>query len=294
MTDLPVLFPRRPETHKGDYGRALLVGGSRGMTGAVALAGMAALRGGSGLVRLAVPESCVATVAALEPSYMTSPLPEDRRGRIALDARLSIVRLAAEATVVACGPGMGRSFGLDALVARLYRELSGPMVVDADALNALAVRRDALAQPGGPRILTPHPGEFARLLGRTRVPREEQENLACELAFQSGAIVVLKGHRTLVTDGRRLAVNATGNPGMATGGSGDVLTGLVTALACQCQGLGQGPWDAARLGVYLHGLAGDLAAAEVGHESLIASDLIRFLPAAFAEYWRTVGTGLGV
>jgi ADP-dependent NAD(P)H-hydrate dehydratase len=281
-SELPTLRPRRPDAHKGEFGRALLVGGSRGMSGAIALAGMAALRGGAGLVRLAVPVVCLDAVAAVEPSYMTVALPSDRHGRIALDARPRLMQLAAEATVVACGPGLGRSLGLDALVNHLYRHVACAMVVDADGLNALAARPDALAQPGGPRILTPHPGEFARLVGRPRVTESQRDNLACELAMQTQAVVVLKGHRTIVTDGRRMAQNGTGNPGMATGGSGDVLTGLIAALACQ----GLDPWEAARLGVHLHGLAGDLAAAKLGHEPLIASDLVRYLPAAFAECGR--------
>ena len=163
---------------------------------------------------------------------------------------------------------------------RLYQEIAKPMVFDADALNALAAESDVLSHPGGPRILTPHPGEFARLIGRKLDADDSQRAPPVELAARCGIVVVLKGHRTLVTDGRRRALNATGNPGMATGGSGDVLTGLITALVCQKME----PFDAARLGVHLHGLAGDLAAEELGQVSLIASDLIQYLPEAFAEY----------
>lgn len=278
--DLPFLPERRAESHKGDFGLALVVGGSGGMSGAVALAGMAALRGGAGLVRLAVPEAILATVAAFEPSYMTTPLPADRQGRIGLAACQRILAAAEGATVVALGPGLGRSPGLTSLVCRLYGELPRTMVIDADGLNALAARRDSLPSPPAPRILTPHPGEFARLLGVSRIPAEDRESAAMELARRWNVVVVLKGHRTLITDGTRRAVNTTGNPGMATGGSGDVLTGLIAALACQRLE----PIDAARLGVWLHGLAGDLAAGELGQESLIASDLIRFLPRAFCEY----------
>ena len=277
--ELPRLPPRRDDAHKGDFGLALIVGGSRGMAGAAALAGMAALRGGAGLVRLAVPEPCLDTVAGFEPSYMTVPLPADDAGRIAPAAFERIVELAEPATVVACGPGLGRSLGLDALVVRLYQELAKPMVFDADALNALAAESEALAHPGGPRVLTPHPGEFARLIGR-KLDGGRRNDAAVQLAADCGIVVVLKGHRTLVTDGRRRAINATGNPGMATGGMGDVLTGLITALWCQ----GLGPFDAARLGVYLHGLAGDLAADDLGQVSMIASDLIDYLPEAFQEY----------
>jgi ADP-dependent NAD(P)H-hydrate dehydratase len=277
---LPRLPARAPESHKGSFGTALIIGGSRGMTGAVSLSGMAALRGGAGLVRLAVADACLETVASLEPSYMTAALPADPAGRIAYTAREPIVRWASAATAVACGPGLGRSLGLTALVAWLYENLAQPLVVDADGLNALAARPDVLARPGGPRILTPHPGEFARLLGASRVPAEERDAKAVELARHCGVILVLKGHRTLITDGHRLVRNPTGNPGMATGGTGDVLTGLITSLACQ----NLPPFEAAQLGVYLHGLAGDLAAAQLGQEAMTASDLVRFLPHAFLQY----------
>jgi NAD(P)H-hydrate epimerase len=276
---LPRLPPREPDAHKGTFGTALIVGGSLGMTGAAALAGMAALRGGAGLVRVAVPRRCIEIVAAFEPSYMTVPLADDDAGRIAEAAYDRIAELLQAATVVACGPGLGRSMGLDRLVGRLYQELQRPMVVDADALNALATQPEVLGRPGGPRVLTPHPGEFARLVGR-KLDREAAELAALELARHAGIVLVLKSHRTLVTDGRRQYRNTTGNPGMATGGCGDSLTGLVTALACQ----GLGPYDAARLGVYLHGLAGDLAAGELGEVSLVASDLVRFLPKAILAH----------
>lgn len=284
--ELPRLAPRTPDAHKGSFGTALIVGGSRGMSGAVALAGMAALRGGAGLVRLAVPNSVQAIVAGFEPSYMTLSLPSDRVGRISAKARDLILAAAETATVVGLGPGLGRSPGLGLLVAWLYEHLAKPLVVDADGLNALAGRPESLDRPGGPRILTPHPGEFDRLAGR-RLSPEERPPLAQRLAAQWKAVVVLKGHGTFVTDGQHGSINPTGNPGMATGGSGDVLTGLITALACQ----GLSPLEAARLGVYLHGLAGDLAAAELGQVSLIASDLVRFLPQAFTSHarrpWRT-------
>ena len=276
--DLPRLPPRRDDAHKGDFGLALIVGGSRGMAGAAGLAGMAALRGGAGLVRLAVPEPCLDAIAGFEPSYMTVPLVADAAGRIGAGAFERIAELAEKATVIACGPGIGRSFDLDQLVSRLYQEIAKPMLFDADALSALATEPDVLAHPGGPRILTPHPGEFARLIGR-KLDGDARNDAAVELAARCGIVVVLKGHRTLVTDGQRRAINTTGNPGMATGGSGDVLTGLITALWCQHLE----PFNAARLGVYLHGLAGDLAAEELGQVSLMASDLVRFLPQAFRQ-----------
>lgn len=274
---LPKLPPRRPDSHKGDYGRALLIGGCRGMAGAIALAGMSALRGGAGLVKLAVPEVCLDVVAGFEPSYMTTPLPCDSRGRLTVAARQLLAELAAIATCLACGPGLGRSDDLTELVVWLYRDLPQPMIFDADALNALSSVANGLSHPGGPRILTPHPGEFQRLAGvEGRMQADEQAACAVQLAQEHGVVIVLKGHHTLITDGKREARNQTGNPGMATGGSGDVLTGLITALVCQ----GLAPFEAAQLGVHLHGLAGDLAATELGQASLIASDLVRFLPRA--------------
>jgi ADP-dependent NAD(P)H-hydrate dehydratase len=159
----------------------------------------------------------------------------------------------------------------------LYQDTPRPMVFDADALFALAQRPAVLAKHAGPRILTPHPGEFARLIGREKIETAERENLARELATRAGAVIVLKGHHTVITDGQRAAINPTGNPGMATGGTGDVLTGVITALVAQHLA----PYDAARLGVYIHGLSGDLAAAELGQVSLIASDLVKWLPSAW-------------
>ncbi|MFO0819017.1 MAG: NAD(P)H-hydrate dehydratase [Pirellulales bacterium] len=282
VTRVPRLEPRPPESHKGDFGRAVLVGGSRGMSGAIALAGMAALRGGAGLVRLAVPDPCLDSVARFEPSYMTWPLPADARGRLTLAAWEPLQEALADATCVAVGPGLGRSNEIDGLVGQLYRHVARPLVVDADGLNALASSSEVWGANQGPRILTPHPGEFRRLFGAAARVREEQEEQAIEFARRVAAVVVLKGSRTLVTDGWRVYRNATGNPGMATGGSGDVLTGLITALVCQ----GLEPFDAAQLGVYLHGLAGDWAAAEVGQVSLIATDLIRCLSHAFLSYQR--------
>ncbi len=278
--DLPRLPRREASAHKGSFGLALIVGGSRGMAGAVALAGMAALRGGAGLVRLAVPDACLDTVAAFDPCFMTVPLASDRKGRISFDAVPQIMACAGQATAVALGPGLSRSAGLDSLVNRLYATLSYPLVLDADGLNALAARLGQIRTPAGPRVLTPHPGEFMRLDGQ--MPRSEEERIeaATRLAVRLGAVVALKGHRTVVSDGRQVYVNETGNPGMATGGSGDVLTGLVTSLICQ----GLACFEAACLAVHLHGLAGDGAAESVGQESLVASDLVVNLPVAFSRY----------
>ncbi len=273
-------LPRRdPAGHKGTYGTALLIGGSQGMAGSISLSGMAALRSGAGLVRLAVPDVCQTAVASYDPCYTTLGLPADAAGRLAGDAQPQIVSHLDDATAAACGPGLGRSAELDDLVAWLYRESSTPMVFDADALNSLASHSHVTSSPGGPRVLTPHPGEFARLMKLKQTPAvADRTRLAIELAQQSAAVVVLKGHQTVVTDGRQTGINTTGNAGMAAGGMGDVLTGVITALLCQ----GLDAWNAARLGVHVHGLAGDLAAAEIGPVGITARDLVERLPRALA------------
>jgi len=252
------------------------------MSGAISLAGMACLRSGAGLVKLAVPECILDIVAGFEASYMTVPLPCDSSGRVKLRSPRKLTEFLAPATCIACGPGLGRSKRLQSFVRSLYESLPQPMVIDADGLNALAAADDGLTNPAGPRILTPHPGEFHRLV-KTAADhshsRDEQVAAARELAAEHRIIIVLKGHRTIITDGARTAENTTGNPGMATGGTGDILSGIITALVCQ----GLSPFDAAVLGTHVHGLAGDLAAAELGQVSLIASDLLRFLPQAFRQ-----------
>lgn len=277
LSDLPMLHTRAADSHKGDYGKVLLIGGSRGMSGAITLAGMACLRSGAGLVTLAVPDVCLDVVASFEPSYMTVPLPCDEQGRLSVVAQEQLADLADKATCIACGPGLGRSQRVTDLVAWMYEVLPQPIVFDADALYAISERHDRLDDPAGPRILTPHLGEFKRLVGDEDIDREKAELFAAQFAIRRRVVVLLKGHRTVITDGQRSAHNRTGNPGMATGGSGDVLTGVIAAL------IGQGltPFDAARLGAYVHGLAGDLAAAKLGTTSLIASDIVAHLPAAF-------------
>ena len=276
-TPLPKLPPRSSESHKGNFGHALLIGGSKGMAGSVSLAGIAALRSGAGLVTVATSEPCQPIVAGFEPSYMTVPLPCDEQGRLAKAAHRRIAEVAAKCTTIGIGPGMQVTPDVDYLVGRMYFEFTQPMVFDADALNALATQPDLFSRHAGPRIVTPHPGEFARLTGIAKLDPAEREDRARDFAIRGKIVVVLKGHRTIVTDGHNLYLNDTGNPGMATGGCGDVLTGIITAL------LGQGlsPYEAAQLGVHVHGLAGDLAAAALGQVSLIASDLLRYLPEAF-------------
>lgn len=283
MANLPTLPPRKPDSHKGDFGRAILIGGSRGMSGAITLSGMACLRSGAGLVKLAVPDVCLETVAAHSACLMTVPLPCDSSGRL-LVSESEIRDLCANATCVAFGPGAGQSEKLNDLAEWLYTSYAGTLVVDADGLNALAHRDSPLASPAGPRIVTPHPGEFARLSKQTaKLTWDEQAEVAKQLAAEHGTehglVIVLKGGRSLITDGTRNERNTTGNPGMAKGGAGDVLTGIITALVCQ----GLSPVDAAHLGCHLHGLAGDLAAKEYGEVSMLATDLIEKLPKAFSD-----------
>jgi NAD(P)H-hydrate epimerase len=280
VTTLPDLPARAADSHKGTYGRVLVVAGSRGMSGAAILCATAALRGGAGLVRVALPEEILPIVASGNPCYMTAPLPQDDQGRLALAAEKPLLDLAAANDVAVVGPGLGDTPATAALVTALVTRTRIPLVLDADALNTLAGRSDLLrGRPG--TIATPHPGEFARLLGTsTTQVQQHRSDLAVRFASDHEIVVVLKGNQTVVTDGRRLFVNPTGNPGMATGGSGDVLGGLLAALV----GQGLAAFAAAQLGVYLHGLAGDLARDDLGEVSLIASDLLDYMPRAFGNF----------
>jgi len=279
VRNVPRLAPRPRDSHKGDFGRVLVVAGSRGMAGAAALAGDAALRAGAGLVTVASPAGVYPILAAKLTCCTTHPLPETPAGTLGAAALREILVLADGFDVVALGPGLGRDRETDSVVRGLVRRSAKPMVIDADGLNALAESVNALKRAGGPRILTPHPGEMGRLLGEA--PRDwlraAREGTAIRFAREHGVVLVLKGHGTLVTDGERIYRNRTGNPGMATGGTGDVLTGVIAGL------LGQGlrPFDAAVLGVWAHGRAGDIAARAKGEVSLVASDLLDALPEAF-------------
>lgn len=253
------------------------------MSGAAVLAGLGALRGGAGLVFLAVPQGIQPVVATAEPSYLVQGLPDDAAGRFAADAGPHLRALSTEMSAVALGPGWGTSIDLDALALELYADVPVPLVVDADGINSLArsSRRWQTLRPAAPRVFTPHPGEFARLLGsETRAVQAGRRDLAAAFASSHNVVLLLKGAGTVITDGERLAVNQTGNPGMATGGSGDVLTGLVTALLAQ----GLPAFEAAQLAAHLHGLAGDLAAQEFSEPGLIASDLPRLLGKAWKSF----------
>jgi NAD(P)H-hydrate epimerase len=279
---LPQLPSRHRDANKGDFGRVLVIAGSRGMSGAAILCGSAALRGGAGLVRIATPASSLPIVAAGNPCYMTVPLREDEQGCIALDARDDVLQLLAKSSVAVIGPGLGQAAGVQTLVHAIVEHSTIPLVLDADALNALAGSTGLLRQRRASTILTPHPGEFGRLLGcDTHAVQADRAMPAGRFAAEHGVVLVLKGAGTIVADGRQSYVNTTGNPGMATGGSGDVLAGLIGSLV----GQKMEPFAAAQLGVHVHGKAGDLAAENVGEVGLIASDLLDYLPAAL----RTVG-----
>ena len=224
---------------------------------------------------VAVPDRCLEVVAGYYPCYMTVGLPCDSLGGFHADASTRLQELASGADVVGIGPGMSRGEGVEELVVNLYREFERPMIVDADALNALASL--GLSAPAGPRVLTPHVGEFRRLARDTALSPEQCRERSSSFAQEHGIVLLLKGHRTLITDGKSTFENSTGNPGMATGGSGDVLTGVIAALLAQ----GLSSLDAARFGAHVHGVAGDFARDRVGEVSLDAEDVIACLPRAF-------------
>jgi NAD(P)H-hydrate epimerase len=281
VTEIPRLPPRPADANKGVFGRALVVAGSRGMSGAAVLCGGGALRGGAGLVRVATAAGVQPLVATGNPCYMTVPLPEDADGRLAPAAVPTLVELAGGSSAAVVGPGLGRSAAMADLLLAFLAQTTVPVVLDADALNALAGRTADLRLHHGPVVITPHPGEFARLIDSdVDGVQTDRERLAAHFALAHGAVVVLKGQGTVVTDGHRLAVNATGNPGMATGGTGDVLAGVLAALLCQ----GLDAFAAARLAVHIHGLAGDLARDERGEVGLVASDLLDHLPLAYRKH----------
>ena len=287
--EIPRLPPRALDAHKGSFGHALLIGGATGMTGAISIAGIACLRIGAGLVTLGIPQCSHIVVASFDPNYMTLPLPCDSDGRLNSDAETALSVLLMRASCVAIGPGLGRSDASDRVVANLFQNLEGPLLVDADGLNALSeskfwqeIVRGTIPPINRLRILTPHPGEWARLCGVSAKDRAGQVAAANDLAARTKCIVLLKGNQTLITNGKDSFINSTGNASMAVGGSGDCLTGILAALVCQ----GMDGMDAVRLGAHLHGLAGDLAHEELGTPSTLATDLIRYLPAAFRKLGR--------
>lgn len=277
------VFPRRkPDTHKGDYGHIFILAGSLGFSGAAVLCANSAMRSGAGLVTLGLPESLYNIAAKrvfLE--VMCKPLPQTEEKTLSLSAYPKISEFAKNTDVLALGPGLSQNSQTQKLIRRIISDNHKPMVIDADALNALAGHLDILKLNSNLKILTPHPGEFSRLIGKpTDYIQKNREILAKRFACDYNKVLVLKGHHTIVASADKTYVNKTGNPGMATAGSGDVLTGIISAL------LGQGldGFSAAKTGVYLHGLAGDLAARKKTQAGMIASDIIDHIPAAIKKY----------
>ena len=263
-----ILPDRRRDSHKGDYGRLLLLCGSRGYTGAAAMAAMGALRSGAGLVYLGVPESIYAIEAVKLTEPIVFPLPEED-GKLCALAIKEIEAIMPKMDAVLIGCGMGCSSGTMAVLKTVLRNFQGPVVVDADGINLLAQHKDILRGRTGITILTPHAGEFARL-GYTG----DRLDSAIAAAGELGCILLLKGHQTIITDGRRVYQNPTGNPGMATGGSGDILAGMIVSLV----GQGVEPLQATAAAAWLHGKAGDVCAEELGQYGMLPTDMLSKLP----------------
>ena len=267
---LCTLPDRDPWAHKGCFGKVLLLCGSVGFTGAAALAAKAALRSGAGLIFLGVPQSIYAIEAIKLDEAIVFPLPEED-GKLSEKAVDVILRRMPQMDAVLIGPGLGQSNGVLAVVRKVLEEFHGPVVVDADGINVLSTHRDILRGRTGLTIVTPHDMEFVRIGGFIGDDRAEA---AASLARELGCIVLLKGHRTVISDGTVCYINQTGNPGMAVGGSGDVLSGIIVSL------LGQhiSPLEAAACGAWIHGAAGDLCARELGQYAMLPSDMIQTLP----------------
>ena len=267
---LKMLPDRRNESHKGDYGKLLFICGSRGYTGAAALSALGALRSGAGLVYLAVPESIyeIEATKLLEP--VVFPVP-DRDGMLAESAVEILKDYIAKVDVILIGPGIGQSDDVTKVVLWTIENYQGPVILDADGINALAQHKDILRDRTAPTILTPHDGEFKRMGGTIK---ENRLDSAAQLASELGVIVLLKGHRTVITDNVSTYVNNTGNPGMAVGGSGDILAGIIAALI----GQGLAPLEAAACGAWLHGASGDICSTEIGQYGMLPSDMLTVLP----------------
>jgi ADP-dependent NAD(P)H-hydrate dehydratase / NAD(P)H-hydrate epimerase len=276
----PLIGPRPLAANKGNFGHVLVIGGSVGKAGSVAMAGMAALRTGAGLSTVATPKSVLATVAGFHPEVMTEPLDETDAGSISTRASGEVDALIKGKTVLAVGPGISRNPETSEFVRDLVVKCETPLVLDADGLNAFEGRANELNGKGRTLVITPHPGEMARLAGSTiAAVQRDRINVARIFAREHELIVVLKGHRTLIAqpDGT-VWVNTTGNPGMATGGTGDILTGMVSGLIAQNR---ERIVEAVIAAVHLHGLAGDVARESMGEHSLVATDLVKGLPEAF-------------
>ena len=279
--NLRLLDPRPPGAHKGDYGHLFVLAGSPGKTGAAAMICDGALRTGAGLVTLGIAASLNPILEAKLTEAMTEPLPDAATGYLSSDASKHIRQLLKGKTALALGPGISTQPQVQELFLELIPRCTIPLVIDADGITALASRPEILKECKSSVVLTPHPGEMARLVGTT--PQKVQDDrigVARAFATTYGCIVVLKGNKTIIaTPDEKIYINPTGNPGMASGGVGDVLTGMIGGLIAQ----GLSPLDAALWGVYLHGMAGDLAVQTVGEISLIAGDIIDYIPDALKE-----------
>lgn len=261
---------RDPWAHKGDFGKILLLCGSKGYTGAAALSATGALRSGAGLVYLGVPES----IYAIEAIKLTEPIVfslQDDMGMLSAKACSEIVNCLSGKDAVLIGPGIGQAEGTFLAVKTVLENFPGPVVLDADGINVIKAHKDIVRGRTAPTIITPHDGEFCRLFGRLPADRIQD---AAALAKELDAVVLLKGHETVITDGKNCYINKTGNPGMAVGGSGDVLSGIIVSL------LGQGlsPLEAAACAAWLHGAAGDICQEEIGQYGLLPSDMVQVLP----------------
>ncbi len=282
MVPAGLLPPRAREAHKGSAGRLFLLAGSEGLSGAAALCAMGALRSGSGLVTLGIPKRLHDPMAKKLTEAMLKVLPETEQGSLALSGLAQILKAVEQNDVIAIGPGLSQQAETQELVRQLVLKISRPMVIDADGLNALSGHLPVLGKHRAATVITPHPGEMSRLTGLpVEVIQKKREAVAKEFSREHRVVVVLKGSGTIVANiSGECYVNTTGNPGMATGGCGDVLTGMIAALI----GQGLSLFDAARVGVYLHGLAGDLIAKKRGEIGLIASDLVDTIPLAIRQY----------
>jgi hydroxyethylthiazole kinase-like uncharacterized protein yjeF len=279
--DMGLLKPRPAQSHKGDYGHLFVLSGSPGKTGAAAMVCSGALRTGTGLVTLGIPASLNPILEAKLTEAMTAPLPDAGSGYLVVDALERIHQLLEGKTALALGPGISTESQVQEAIVKLIAEATLPLIIDADAITALASRSEILKQCKGSVVLTPHPGEMSRLMGITaQEVQDDRIGVAKTCAASYNSIVVLKGNRTVITTPEgKVYINATGNPGMASGGTGDVLTGMIGGLLAQ----GLSSLEAAKWGVFLHGLAGDLAAQAIGEIPLIASDIIDYLPDALGE-----------
>ncbi len=274
-----ILKKRNPDSNKGDYGHVFVLAGSSGLTGAAYLCAQAAILSGSGLVTVGIPKSlnCILALKFIE--VMTKPLPEAKKQSLSLSALDKILDFSKKADVLAIGPGLSQEPTTQKLIQRLILNIDKPIVLDADGINAISKDVKILNKRKSDIVITPHPGEMARLIKKhVGYIQKNRLKAAKDFAKDFGVVCVLKGYKTVVANPKGdFYINSSGNPGMATAGTGDVLTGIIASLI----GQNIAPFDASRLGVYIHGLSGDLAKKEKGEASLIATDILRYLPFAF-------------